>query len=57
MDSAEAKNYSEEEIQALIQSTSTVLMNKVKLIMHHSRKNRQLAQNQHLINLVDLIAE
>lgn len=49
--------YTDEEVQSLIQSMCAPLANKVKLLMAYPIKNKQLAQNLHLIALVDLIHE
>lgn len=53
----EQKVYNQEDIESLVQSMCSTLLNKVKLLIQHPKKNMQMAQNLHLVNLVDLISE
>ena len=50
-------NYTPDDKQALVFSMCGLLMSKLKLVIAHAQKNRQLAQNEHLNSLVELIAE
>ena len=49
--------YTASERTALQRSMTTLLMNKVKVLLHNPQKNRQLANNTHLLNLIELVAE
>ena len=53
----ESVNYAPFEQQALVKSMCTLLLNKAKVILLNPQKNRQLAANQHLLNLIELVAE
>jgi hypothetical protein len=50
-------SYSEDAVKALITSLCGPLMNKVKLVMVNATKNKQLATNQSLVSVVELVSE
>lgn len=49
--------YTDDHRQALILSISTLLTNKIKLVVANPQKNKQLALNPNLANLLELITE
>jgi hypothetical protein len=50
-------NYTDDEKMALIASINGVLFSKIKLVMKHALKNAKLAQNDHIMALIELLAE
>jgi hypothetical protein len=52
-----SNQYSEDEKRVLIQSMCGLLMNKLKYVIQSNQKNKALATNQHLNNLIELVAE
>jgi len=47
----------EDESQALISSICGPLFSKIKLTFRHALKNQKLAQNEHILALIELLAE
>jgi hypothetical protein len=54
---AKAPAYTDEERLALIASINGVLFSKIKLIMKNALKNTKLAQNDHIVAVIELLAE
>ena len=50
-------NYSDDEKMALIASINGVLFSKIKLVMRNALKNSKLAQNDHIMGVIEILAE
>ncbi len=50
-------NYSDDEKMALIASINGVLFSKIKLVMKNALKNSKLSQNDHIMAVVEILAE
>ena len=50
-------NYSDDEKMALVASITGVLFSKIKLVMKNSLKNSKLAQNDHIMGVIEILAE
>lgn len=50
-------NYTDDEKMALIASINGVLFSKIKLVMKNALKNTKLAQNDHIMAVIELLGE
>ena len=50
-------NYSDDEKMALVASINGVLFSKIKLVMRNALKNSKLAQNDHIMGVIEILAE
>jgi hypothetical protein len=58
MESAASKlSLTGDETQALIASITGPLFSKIKLVIRHALKNTKLAQNDHIVAIIELLAE
>jgi hypothetical protein len=57
VDSAATLTLNDEERMALIASMTGPLFSKIKLVIKNALKNTKLSQNDHIVGVIELIAE